>query len=113
MTTTKQGTMPAARAPGSTEGAEVQDAVRLGHGALLRAAQKSIKENSVTFEIAGVGTVRLPGVDALIWIGSLAALAAFEIVEWPVALAMGAGHVLANQHHMRLIKDFGEALEGV
>jgi hypothetical protein len=38
----------------------------------------------------------LPG--RLLWWGGLAALAAFEIVEWPVALLVGAGSWIAEQN---------------
>jgi hypothetical protein len=32
-------------------------------------------------------------------------------MEWPIAVAIGAGHLLAQQNHLRLLHDFGEALE--
>jgi hypothetical protein len=67
----------------------------------------------VTVQVAGVGTVHLPALDSLAWLGGLATLAALGIVEWPVAAVVGVGHVLAQQHHLRLLRDFGEALEEV
>jgi hypothetical protein len=33
----------------------------------------------------------------LLWWGGLAALAAIEIIEWPVALVVGAGSVVAER----------------
>jgi hypothetical protein len=90
---------------------EEQPAVRIGHGELLRAIQKDIQENSVSVQVAGVGTVRLPALDSLAWIGGLATLAAVGLLEWPVAAAIGVGHLLSRQRHLRLLKEFGEALE--
>jgi hypothetical protein len=94
-------------APGTVEDRRV---ITLGHGALLRAVQKSLLENSVSVEVAGLGSVRLPALDSLAWLGGVAALAVFGVLEWPVAAAIGAGHVLSQQRHLRLLKDFGEAL---
>lgn len=44
--------------------------------------------------------LKLPGGTKgnLIWWGSLAALAAFEIVDWPVAAVVAAGTWIAEQH---------------
>lgn len=44
----------------------------------------------------------LPGVGnvdplRLLWLGGLAALATIEIIEWPVALTLGAGSYVAEQ----------------
>jgi hypothetical protein len=33
----------------------------------------------------------------LLWLGGLAALATIEIIEWPVALAVGAGSYVAER----------------
>jgi hypothetical protein len=56
------------------------------------------------------GTVRLPEPQRLAYYGGLVALAAFGILDWPVAIALGIGHVLAEQHRHRFLEDFGEAL---
>ncbi len=57
-----------------------------------------------------LGTVRLPDPERLAYYGGLAALAVFGILDWPVAIVLGIGHVLAEQHHHRLLEDLGEAL---
>ncbi|MEU7815495.1 hypothetical protein [Pseudonocardia sp. NPDC049154] len=57
-----------------------------------------------------LGTIRLPALDSLAWIGGLATLAAVGILEWPVAAAIGVGHLLSHQRHLRLLREFGEAL---
>jgi hypothetical protein len=58
-----------------------------------------------------VGRVRIPRPDQLAYYGALAGLAALEIIDWPIALAIGAGHVLASSHHNRVAQELGEALE--
>ena len=58
----------------------------------------------------GLGTVRLPEPERLAYYGGLAALAVFGILDWPVAIVLGIGHVLAEQHQHQCLQDFGEAL---
>ena len=58
-----------------------------------------------------VGHVRIPRPDQLAYYGALAGLAALEIIDWPIALAIGAGHALAASHHNKVAQELGEALE--
>ncbi|OBF24399.1 hypothetical protein AWC13_17760 [Mycobacterium kubicae] len=60
-----------------------------------------------------VGQVTIPRPDQLAYYGGLAALAAFELIDWPVALVIAAGHVMASNHHNKLLEEFGEAMEEV
>jgi hypothetical protein len=85
----------------------VAQTLRLGHGAVLRA----IQGNTVDVPLPVVGTVRLPPLDSLALYGGLATLAAIGLMEWPVAAAIGVGHLLVQQQHFRLLHDVGEALE--
>jgi hypothetical protein len=57
------------------------------------------------------GQVEIPQPEVLAYYGGLAVLAAFELIDWPVAVVIAAGHLLANNHHNRLLEEFGEALE--
>lgn len=41
---------------------------------------------------------RLPSRDQALFYGALAAGAAFSLIEWPVALAIGAGNALVQRH---------------
>jgi hypothetical protein len=61
--------------------------------------------------LPGGGTVRLPPPQELAFFGGLAFLAAVEVIEWPIAAVLGLGHLLAEDHHHRLIRALGEALE--
>jgi hypothetical protein len=58
-----------------------------------------------------VGRVRIPRPDQLAYYGALAGLAALEVIDWPIAVAIGAGHALASSHHNRVAQELGEALE--
>jgi hypothetical protein len=58
-----------------------------------------------------VGRVRIPRPEHVAYYGALGALAALEIIEWPIALAIAAGHALAENQHSRVAQEVGEALE--
>ena len=89
------------------QAAPVVQTLTIGHGAVLRA----IERNTVTVVLPALGTLRLPPRETLAWFAGLATLTAVGLMEWPVAVAIGAGHLLAQQSHVRLLHDFGEALE--
>ncbi len=58
-----------------------------------------------------VGRVRVPRPEHLAYYGALGALVALELIEWPIALAIAAGHVLIENQHSQVARDVGEALE--
>jgi hypothetical protein len=58
-----------------------------------------------------VGRVRIPRPEHVAYYGALGALAALEIIEWPIALAIAAGHALVQNEHNRAAQEIGEALE--
>jgi hypothetical protein len=60
-----------------------------------------------------VGQVQVPRPDQLAYYGGLAALAAFELIDWPVAVVIAAGHILASNHHNRVLEELGEAMEDI
>jgi hypothetical protein len=64
-----------------------------------------------TVELPLVGRVRLPRPEQLAYYGALGALAAVEIIDWPVALILAAGHVLMQNEHSRIAQEVGEALD--
>ena len=81
------------------------------HSRGQKAADKAAEKNSVRVSVPGIGTVTLPPAENLAFLGGIALLTALEIVEWPVALALAAGHALAHRSHNKMVQDFGEALE--
>lgn len=75
------------------------------------AAATAAAQNSIHVEIPNVGHLHLPPLDQIAFIGGIAALAVIQIVEWPVAVVLTVGHVLAHNRHHALLRDFGEALD--
>jgi len=57
-----------------------------------------------------IGTVRLPSPQRLAYYGGIAALGVFGIVDWPVVLVLGVGHLLAEDRHHKLLANLGQAL---
>jgi hypothetical protein len=64
----------------------------------------SVQGSGPTKSIGALAGLRLPlpgigDVDPmrLLWLGGLAAMATIEIIEWPVALAVGVGSMVAER----------------
>jgi hypothetical protein len=60
-----------------------------------------------------LGQTEIPRPEQLAYYGGLAALAALELIDWPVALVIAAGHLLASNHHNKILEELGEAIEEV
>jgi hypothetical protein len=58
-----------------------------------------------------VGEVTLPPPDRLAYFAGIGLLAAIDVIEWPIALVIITGHVLATQHLSRVVQGIGEAFE--
>lgn len=76
-----------------------------------KAAEKATAKNSVRVPVPGIGAVTLPPTEQLAFLGGIALLTALEVIEWPVAVALAAGHALAARSHNKMVQDFGKALE--
>jgi hypothetical protein len=55
--------------------------------------------------------VETPPVEHLAYFLTLSVFAAAEVIEWPVALALGAGHFLTGLAHRPALNALGEALD--
>ena len=76
-----------------------------------RAAEQALAKETILVELPEpIGSVRLPSPQRLAFYGGIAALGAFGIMDWPVALVIGIGHLLADDHHHKILANFGEAL---
>lgn len=76
-----------------------------------RSASERIKEaEHVAVDLPVVGRLHLRP-DRLVYYGGLAALAAFGILEWPIAVVLTVGHALTENRHSRVAQAFGEVLE--
>jgi hypothetical protein len=77
------------------------------------AAEKARHSSRTRLNVPFLGHVDLPSGDELAFIAGIGVLAVVGAIEWPVAVALGAGHALANRRRNRLLREFGEALERV
>ncbi|WP_406039441.1 hypothetical protein OG799_28580 [Micromonospora sp. NBC_00898] len=62
-------------------------------------------------EVPLLGEVAVPPPDKVAYYAGLGVLAALQVIEWPLAVVITAGHLLADQHMSGLVKGVGEALE--
>jgi hypothetical protein len=75
------------------------------------AAEKATEQNSTRVDVPFIGRVTLPCPEQMAYIGGIALLAALDIIEWPVGVALTAGHLLATVSSNKVVQDFGHALE--
>jgi hypothetical protein len=59
-------------------------------------AQRVRGAEKFALQLPVVGRVPIPRPDQLAFYGALAALVAVEMVDWPVAVAIGVGHALVS-----------------
>ena len=58
----------------------------------------------------GLGAVELSRPE-LVFVGGIVALSVFGLLEWPIALVMGAGHLLAADRSNRAARELGQVME--
>jgi hypothetical protein len=68
------------------------------------------RANDVRISIPVIGEVRLPPAPNLAFFAAVGALTAFGLIEWPVALIVIVGHVLATHGRSGTARGFGEGL---
>lgn len=66
---------------------------------------------SISIIVEGVGTFSLPPKGELAFLAGVGLIAAAGLIEWPVAVVVAAGHVIAHASHNKSLREFGEALE--
>lgn len=102
-----------------TQSSSKSDTDRGGEASTAQAgAAGTVQGEGSDRAVAATGGFRLPlpgglagGMDPkrLWWLGGLAALAAIEVIEWPVALAVGVGSYVAERLAREEVrKDFGQ-----
>lgn len=75
------------------------------------AADAAVAANSTVVHLPLMGRVVLPAPAHLAWYAGIGALVAVEVIEWPVALVLVAGKMLADNRSNSALRDFGNALE--
>ncbi|MEU2613871.1 hypothetical protein ABZ570_20130 [Micromonospora sp. NPDC007271] len=77
----------------------------------LSGAHEMIRTYGRRVEVPVLGEVAVPPPDKLAYYAGLGVLAALQVIEWPLALVITAGHLLADQHLSGVVRGMGEALE--
>jgi hypothetical protein len=76
-----------------------------------RAARQVSARHDLQINLPGLGTIDLGPPDQLVYLAGIATLAALEIIDWPLAVVIAAGHLLTDQRSSKTMHAFGEALE--
>ena len=64
----------------------------------------------VTLPLIGL-RIDLPRPERLAWYAGLGLMAAFELVDWELALIIGLGHLIADNAHNRTIAELASGAE--
>ncbi|MGW4464499.1 hypothetical protein [Micromonospora sp. NPDC004704] len=78
---------------------------------VLHDPRKVVELYAGRVRIPGFGEIAAPPPDKIAYYAGLGLLAALQIIEWPLALVITAGHLIADQHFSGLAKGLGEALQ--
>lgn len=61
------------------------------------ASRRVAQAQHFSLKLPLIGPVRVPPPDQLAFLGALGALVAFELIDWPVAVAMGIGSAVVSR----------------
>lgn len=90
----------------------IDEADNLRSASSLKNAVDRVRDaEAFALNVPGVGRVPIPRPEKLAYYGTLATLAAIDVIDWPIALIIAAGHVLAENTHSRVLHEFGEAAQ--
>lgn len=84
---------------------------RQGDSRAQSALDRAIEGGCMRVRLPIVGQVTLPPPERLAYFAAIGVLAAIDLIEWPVALVIVTGHVLAAQRWSRVARGLGDALE--
>ncbi|MGC4772954.1 hypothetical protein ACLQ25_28770 [Micromonospora sp. DT44] len=77
----------------------------------LNGSRENVQMYSRRVELPMLGEVAVPPPDKVAYYAGLGVLAALQVIEWPLALVITAGHLLADQHFSGLVRGVGEAIQ--
>ncbi|RKR89250.1 hypothetical protein BDK92_3590 [Micromonospora pisi] len=80
---------------------------------VLHDPRKVVESYAGRVRIPGLGDIAVPPTDKIAYYAGLGLLAVLQVIEWPLALVITAGHLIADQHFSGLAKGLGEALQQV
>ncbi|MFK3982620.1 hypothetical protein ACI2K4_19865 [Micromonospora sp. NPDC050397] len=78
---------------------------------VLNDPRRVVESYAGRVRVPGVGMIAVPPPDKIAYYAGLGLLAALQIIEWPLAVVITAGHLIADQHFSGLAKGLGEALQ--
>jgi hypothetical protein len=78
-----------------------------------RAAEQACERTSIHVTLPALGRINLGPPEQLAYFAGIATLTALEIIEWPVAVILATGHLLAEQRRSNTLHAFGAALEQI
>ena len=78
-----------------------------------RVAEQVSERTDFHVTLPSLGRINLGPPDQLAYFAGIATLTALEMIEWPVAAILAAGHLLAEQRRSNTLHAFGEALEQI
>jgi hypothetical protein len=64
-------------------------------------------------EIPYIGPVGWPLTGSLSYLITVSALAAFEVIPWPIAGLLGLGHIMARNRDNHVVSEIGSGLKVV
>lgn len=68
------------------------------------------QQRSVTLPVLGI-RVPLPDAERAVYYGGIAALIAAELIEWPIAVVVVAGHEILKRSRNPVVREAGSAAE--
>jgi hypothetical protein len=74
---------------------------------IVEAAERNLRH----VRLPVVGEVVVPPPERVVYYAGMGVLAAVGLIEWPLAVAVAAGHVLADQRMFSRLRGLGEAAE--
>jgi hypothetical protein len=77
----------------------------------LNGSRENVQMYSRRVHLPMLGEVAVPPPDKVAYYAGLGVLAALQVIEWPIAVVITAGHLLADQHFSGLVRGVGDALE--
>jgi hypothetical protein len=98
------------RTPAGTQETESDQRAAVANAKALVA--EAVEDQSWHLRIPGVGvTMTLEHPERAAFYAGLAALALIEVIDWPVAALICAGHSIAHRAHNRALRGIAEGLE--
>jgi hypothetical protein len=86
------------------------NAIQMGAGRAVAATKKVAQDSCTRVNVPILGEVVLPGARELGFVAGIGVLALAGAVEWPVAVVISAGHLLARHQSNKALPEFGEAI---